>query len=279
MDLKEYKETPAEGMFVKIRRRLVLRRMLRVSAAATALVAVVGVVVLLALPHGQQSEVVPVAESTEVTTATAAPQTLATDVLATPVATSVVAERAYDTTIDAKDARIDVVMSQGVTDASNVSDDELASLVATLPQGTPVIMPLDEAVEPGADAILGVDTLSVTSVAMQRTQANADVHSKAGQPAPHFDNVIWAPNLIVPAGEVEDNRFFSIKATSPVTAFKIHIYNRNGRRIFMSSDAAFVWDATFDGTPVPQGAYVWVATFRDTDGNPRQESGTVTVIR
>ena len=49
--------------------------------------------------------------------------------------------------------------------------------------------------------------------------------------------------------------------------------------VYSTSDINAAWDATVGGAQVPQGAYVWVATFRDSDGVSRREAGTVTVVR
>ena len=95
----------------------------------------------------------------------------------------------------------------------------------------------------------------------------------------HEDDLVWAPNVIVPNGDVDDNRTFKLKYSSEVTQFQIFIYNRGGRLVFNSDDPAFTWDGTSRGTALPQGAYVWVAKFRDSTGHPREEHGTVTIIR
>jgi len=95
----------------------------------------------------------------------------------------------------------------------------------------------------------------------------------------HEDNLMWAPNVIVPNGDVDENRTFKLKFTSAVTDFRIVIFNRGGRQLYQSNDPAFEWDGTHDGTAMPQGAYVWVAKFRDSDGRAHQEKGTVTVLR
>lgn len=121
-----------------------------------------------------------------------------------------------------------------------------------------------------------------TPYVVQETQAVANASSaKVGgaDPVPYqVDNILWAPNIITPNGDVAENRVFKVVASSTVSDFRIHIYNRGGRLLFKSSDINEVWDATHDGTTVPQGAYVWVATFRGTDGSSHRQAGTVTVV-
>ena len=95
----------------------------------------------------------------------------------------------------------------------------------------------------------------------------------------HEDNLFWTPNIIVPSGDVDANRTFSVKFTSAVSNFHIYIYNRAGHQVYQTSDPSFVWDGTSKGTTLPQGAYIWVMKFRDSAGKPHEERGTVTIIR
>ena len=96
---------------------------------------------------------------------------------------------------------------------------------------------------------------------------------------PHYDNVLWAPNIIMPMADAEENRVFKVKSTSAVSNFRMVVYSRDGRPVFSSNDIDQGWDARRDGSLVPQGTYVWIARFRDSAGSIRQEKGTVTVVR
>ncbi len=270
MDLKDYKEMPEDGLFEKIQRKLAVRRATRIGGAVLGAVAVIGTAAVLMWPQSNaevatMASVQPLAEETAVVVEPAAAPTIANT--AEPVANKV-----------AKSA----ATAEPVQPAAVV--DEHAYLAAMLPQGMPVVQTLDESsAESGPIRITnGVPLAGQTVVAdttSPATGTNTSKADKAGQPMAHYDNVIWAPNVIIPDGEVDENRTFTIKATSAMTDFKLHIYNRNGRRIYLTADPAFAWDGTMNGERVPQGAYVWVATFRDTDGVPRQERGTVTVLR
>ena len=40
-----------------------------------------------------------------------------------------------------------------------------------------------------------------------------------------------------------------------------------------------IWDGTYDGEPVPMGAYPWKAVVYFSETDARAYSGTVTVIR
>lgn len=109
------------------------------------------------------------------------------------------------------------------------------------------------------------------------------VHPKTDEPTtpatPHYDNLLLAPTVIVPAADEEENRRFKVLAAEEVSDFRMAIFNRAGRQVFSTQNIDQAWDATHDGTLVPQGAYVWVARYRDSEGHPRSEKGTVVVVR
>lgn len=57
------------------------------------------------------------------------------------------------------------------------------------------------------------------------------------------------------------------------------IYNRNGERIFRTTNPTHGWDGTYKGTPVDPATYVWVAEGVDYTGKPMVQKGTVVVVR
>ena len=127
-----------------------------------------------------------------------------------------------------------------------------------------------------------LQTVETEEATQPETAAPVKTSIKEGEPQPqpvHEDNLAWAPNVIIPNGDVDENRTFKMKFSSAVSDFQIQIFNRGGRRVFSSSDPAFEWDGTHDGAALPQSAYVWVAQFKGTDGVKRQLKGTVTLIR
>ena len=276
MNLKDYEMKPDDGLFEKIQHRLAVRRTLRIGGAALAAVVAVGVAAIALWPKTSVDEVAMVVAQPTESVVSCQPS---------------VASRKWPVGNGQKTDDVDVAKStsQAVNQSgsqviTNQSADDLSDLVQMLPQGLPAIAQLDEAAAEEyanqmhcAPVYIGpADAEDTTSpaIVIQSTK-----EQKATEPMPHYDNVIWAPNVIIPDGEIDDNRNFVIKATSQITDFKLHIYNRNGRRIYLTSDPQFAWNGTMNGVRVPQGAYVWVATFRDSDGVMRQEKGTVTVLR
>ena len=275
MNIKDYREMPDDGLFEKIQRRLAVRRAMRIGGVVAAVAAVVTVAAIMLWPKGQEAEMAAVQQQS------AAPVAVADEPQSMPVAAAEPSAKIAEPMAVREEMAVQPAVAQ-----AEEAEQELDA-AALLPQNTPVVADLKVPQENDSreayrrevgcmPVYIGpADDTVKPAIVINTTAAEA----KAGAPVTHYDNVIWAPNVIIPNGDVEDNRTFSIKATSEISDFHMHIYNRSGRRIFMSTDPAFVWDATMGGTKVPQGAYVWVATFRDSDGEPRMEKGTVTVIR
>lgn len=263
IDLKDYREQPDDGLFEKIRRRMAVRRALRIGGTALACLTVAGIVVaavsVFALQDKRSADPIAVhlTETDEV--AVTMPDAETADA---PVTDAVAA--ATETNVPA----LPVTMPE--TEAISFQE-EPSTLAETLRQ----LMPEPVVVEPVAPRTPASEHHNEAIEDSTVISENGVAAPKAATPQPHYDNIIWAPNIIVPGGEVEENRVFGIEATSTLTQFNLQIFNRRGMRVFSTSDPAFRWDAA----QMPQGAYVWVASFRDSDGRPRQEKGTVVVVR
>lgn len=168
-----------------------------------------------------------------------------------------------------------------VADTVAVVSDTVAEAVVSQP--SPSMRRIATTVQQTPDRAKVIPVAAETPSFASETEPINPVASTS-KPTPKVSSdttILWAPNVIVPDGDEEKNRVFSFKYTSsqPVTDFRIFIYNRGGRQIYTSKDPAFVWDGTYNGSRLPQGAYVWVAQFRDANGQPHGERGTVTLIR
>lgn len=99
---------------------------------------------------------------------------------------------------------------------------------------------------------------------------------------------IYAPNIFSPSisenpnpstSEYSNNRFQII--CKNVIELDVHIYNRWGMHIHSWTGPDGYWDGTSGGDLCPQGAYVWIATYRTADAPriKRTIKGTVTLLR
>lgn len=277
MDLRNYEVEPDEGQFEMIERRLRLRRQARVGGGVAAACVVAAAVVWMAWPV---QRVLPAAEPGMVAAART-PQAPAAEEPA--VAAAVVPDDVQGETVVA-------VAGAGVAEAAEpVVAQPVAAKVAKVGSAAPVVVAESQPAEqpqpvvaavPQRSAAPEVAEVPVVAEGVPTAQAEGDDKSKGpSSPMAHEDDLIWAPNVIVPNGDVDENRTFKLKFSSAVTDFRVVIFNRGGRQVYQSNDPAFEWDGRHDGTAMPQGAYVWVAKFRDSTGRSRQEKGTVTIIR
>lgn len=270
---KDYEVKPDEGMFDAIRRRLVVRRALRIGGVALAAMAVALVVVVSQNTKTATNDV----EANQVASVTVVSQPSADEVIPTAVDDADVpapARKAEATMATEKPLILPLSREELPTISEPVNDDLFdESLFSGLAE-TPVSVRREP-----AKLVAAGDSVKTEPAQAQPKENAATAKVGATDPVPYQeDNILWAPNIITPSGDVAENRVFKVVATSDVSDFRIHIYNRGGRLIFKSGDINMVWDATHNGTPVPQGAYVWVATFRGTDGSSHREAGTVTVV-
>ena len=273
-DLKDYREQPDKGLFEKIQRRLAVRRAMRIGGTVLAGVAVAvvafNVVSVLALQDrrdvgqqqmaaGESRKAVVMAENTVAPTPEAVTDNAREQIVNTTVAMP----------LDTTPAVAVATLPEEKAPDSWLGRDELEAMI----RQTEALIPGEQ---PAAQAETVADNDSKTAAVPDENKEKQSTEAVKSSPLnPHYDNIIWTPNVIVPGGEVEENRVFSISASSEITNFSLQVFNRRGMRVYSTVDTDFKWDAA----GMPQGAYVWVATFRDTDGHPRQEKGSVVVVR
>ena len=61
--------------------------------------------------------------------------------------------------------------------------------------------------------------------------------------------------------------------------FQMIIYNRWGQSIFQTADSATGWDGTLNGSPAPQGQYVYKVVIVDNTGKEFVKQGTLLLLR
>ncbi len=283
MNLKQYTHQPDPGLFDTIQRRLRRRRLIRVGSAVAAAVTVCGVAAALLLGR-------PAADENAVQLASAQPQP-AVSAQAPVAAAQPAADPQAPSQAAAQPARQPEPSAVSTATAAPSQPAAIASATPSVPSAqSPSAAVTPKAAAPAAmqpsvmaeASALSTDTSNSSSLTPHSSLLTP--HSSLIPPASksevETDGVdVWAPNVIVPDGDVEENRTFGLRFSSEVSDFKLYIFNRNGRQLLYTGDPLFRWDGTCNGTRLPQGAYVWVAQFRDSKGNPVQKKGTVTLLR
>lgn len=87
---------------------------------------------------------------------------------------------------------------------------------------------------------------------------------------------LWFPNVFTP--DAESNNRFTIQTTYPVESFEMTIYTRDGLLVWHTEDINQMWDGTRNGTPMPQGVYVYHWRLK-SNNRVRSGLGTMTLLR
>jgi gliding motility-associated-like protein len=91
-------------------------------------------------------------------------------------------------------------------------------------------------------------------------------------------STIYIPNAFNPSGT--NNPVFKPHFVFVNTdGFLLRIFNRWGALMFETTNPEKGWDGKIDGEIVPQGAYVYVMKYKNTDGASFEKRGAVTIIK
>ncbi|PLX09072.1 MAG: hypothetical protein C0596_04530 [Marinilabiliales bacterium] len=107
----------------------------------------------------------------------------------------------------------------------------------------------------------------------------------------HDEYTFYAPDAFTPNGDGLNDVFYVIGHGIDPTQFYLVIYDRFGSKVFetetFDSDNPYrmAWDGSHNGSVVKgdpvmtNGMYRWYCSFADLNGKPREESGTVTLVK
>ncbi len=91
------------------------------------------------------------------------------------------------------------------------------------------------------------------------------------------DAVVNIPGAFTPNGDGLNDVFGAVGKVPGEFAF--NIYNRYGQLLFRSSAVQPHWNGTFQGKPVPPGAYIYEIRYRDMQKKMQQRKGTVMLLK
>ena len=90
---------------------------------------------------------------------------------------------------------------------------------------------------------------------------------------------IAVPSAFTPNGDGLNDFLYPLNAYK-AKDLKFSVFNRNGQRIFFSTNWLNKWDGRYRGKGVDAGTYVWMLEYTDADTNRAvQQKGTVILIR
>lgn len=175
---------------------------------------------------------------------------------------------------------------QTETAPTAISNSQLAVLpLSETPAAAPAVKTAPVAKTPVAEPEKPALQTPVRTQSVQpaetRKQESKSSSAKAPVP-PASELMISIPNAFAPDDPSSDQvRRFKVVPNNgaEISNFKMYIYNRGGRQVFVSRDINLAWDGTSNGQPQPKGNYVYVIEYKDAQKGLQQTRGSVLLIR
>ena len=133
------------------------------------------------------------------------------------------------------------------------------------------VAPATAAEAPSADNIAATE---------EPRRVPATVKSPTSNPAD--DTILWIPNVFAPGSPNADINTFRVRMNQPgesITDYRIIIFSRGGQQVYISHNIDQPWDGTFKGRELPQGTYVYVIQYTDSQKLKHIRKGTVTLLK
>lgn len=287
--LKDYTAQPDPEVWNRIEntlhRRALLRRWTRIGAGAAA-AAIVAAIVLIPAGKPTSSPAMPVITTpgttqlaqvnTEATTVQSSAPVVAEAHSAAPAAATPSAPQRKETVAENKVVPTTTPKVQTIAPANT----ETPVAVIPMPAETKPAIVSEQKAEPVASMTEQPDvpvtqdqTAALTEPLPPTPKATASGND---------DTILWIPNAFAPASDDASITIFRPRLSRPgetLTDYRLAIFNRRGMQVFHTNSLDQGWNGTYNGRPLPQGAYVYVIYYTDKDHIRHQRKGTVTLIR
>ena len=93
-----------------------------------------------------------------------------------------------------------------------------------------------------------------------------------------FNCGLWIPTAFTPNGDGLNDEFL-VQAPAEINHYECTIYDRSRGILFRTTNIRQGWDGSFNGKPLPFGAYSYIITYFDEAGVKHVEKGQITLIR
>jgi gliding motility-associated-like protein len=93
------------------------------------------------------------------------------------------------------------------------------------------------------------------------------------------DYNLYVENTFTPNGDGINDVFIPEALKLRAVNFKMTIYDRNGKLLYETTEISRPWDGSTNGQTLEDGAYVWVVTLINEEGQPEQYKGVVNLRR
>lgn len=274
--LKNFSEQPPEAMWDNISKQVAKPRHigLVVSIVAVTLVLAGFVALLVSAPKGSTSKTSQALSQTKNTENSLAVNTSKSEQSKTPFYSAKTPKEINETPFYSDET----AKEQNHSAATNLQGENLQiSTVQTKQENTSSKNPNMIAAEPKK-----VEKIRNGNPLPQKTASiNRELKTDT-QKAPEIsqrDTVrsqLFVPNAFTPLSD--KNNLFK-PAQADVSDYRMNIYNRQGVLLFDSEDITHGWDGRSKGEVCPSGTYVYVISFRDTEGKPHTQKGTLMLLK
>lgn len=274
--LKNFSEQPPEAMWDNISKQVAKPRHtgLVVSIVAVTLVLAGFVALLVSAPKGSTSKTSQALSQTKNTENSLAVNTSKSEQSKTPFYSAKTPKEINETPFYSDET----AKEQNHSAATNLQGENLQiSTVQTKQENASSKNPNIIAAEPKK-----VEKIRNSNPLPQKTASiNRELKTDT-QKAPEIsqrDTVrsqLFVPNAFTPLSD--KNNLFK-PAQADVSDYRMNIYNRQGVLLFDSEDITHGWDGRSKGEVCPSGTYVYVISFRDTEGKPHTQKGTLMLLK
>lgn len=127
------------------------------------------------------------------------------------------------------------------------------------------------------DNVVNSKAIYCYKVKAQRDATNTCYESWSNDVCITFEPTLYFPNAFSPNGDGKNDYFTPIGVFAKT--FEMQIYNRWGILIYKTESQEQGWDGTVNGSPAPEGVYVFKARVVGFKDEEVQKTGTVTLIR
>ena len=274
--LKNFSEQPPEAMWDNISKQVAKPRHtgLVVSIVAVTLVLAGFVALLVSAPKGSTSKTSQTLSQTKNTESSLAVNTSKSEQSKTPFYSAKTPKEINETPFYSDET----AKEQNHSAATNLQGENLQiSTVQTKQENASSKNPNIIAAEPKK-----VEKIRNGNPLPQKTASINQELKTDTQKAPEIsqrDTVrsqLFVPNAFTPLSD--KNNLFK-PAQADVSDYRMNIYNRQGVLLFDSEDITHGWDGRSKGEVCPSGTYVYVISFRDTEGKPHTQKGTLMLLK
>lgn len=124
-------------------------------------------------------------------------------------------------------------------------------------------------------------TISKTEEVGSQNLETDDVEEKSWE----IESSDWkeVPDLSIPNAFSPNadglNDEFGVVANSPITDFNMMVYDRMGQQLFQTRDINAGWNGEYKGQLLPTNSYLYIISYRNSEGENKIQKGMVILVR